>query len=234
MRSTITAPCIALAALTERIQFQERQTSQSRWSPAWLMTLALSVSACAHTPHAMPAKELAMDTYDAATATNPTLTPEEVGRRFLKLIGSVKSKQDITVEQVQEIMGLTFDQNPIYPSYSQSFGNGWSYSVRYAAEMPGDSWGIDLFFINDTDPFPEDMSPVCGLNFDHYHDALVQMNFRYRNGGKGKFPGTSQYDKDNFFIQIEPSVKQTPKGNPYPACIRQIRLIIPNPIPGHP
>jgi hypothetical protein len=175
-----------------------------------------------------------MNPSDATTATNPTLTPEEVGRRFLRLIGSVKSKEDLTVERVQEIMGLTLDQNPIYPSYSQSFGNGWSYSVRYAAEMPSDSWGIDLYFINDADPFPEDMSPVCGLNFDRYHDALIQMNFRYRNGGKNKFPGTSQYDKEDFFIQIEPSVKQTAEGNPYPTCIRQISLIVPNPIPGHP
>ena len=234
MRSSPTALRSALAAPTGHIQSYQRPTSLSRWSPAWLMTLALSVSACAHTPHAMPAKETAMNTPDATTATNSTLPPEEVGRRFLKLVGSVKSKEDITVERVQEIMGLTLDQNPIYPSYSQSFGNGWSYSVRYAAEMPGDSWGIDLYFINGVDPFPEDMSPVCGLNFDHYHDALVQMNFRYRNGGKDKFPGTSQYDKDNFFVQIEPSVKQTPEGNPYPACVRQISLIVPNPIPGHP
>lgn len=233
MKSLTLLPRMALAEPTGPI-YTRCPNNLSRWSSVWLITIALSVSACAHARHAMVAKEPATTTPDTTKALDPTLTAEEVGRRFLKLIGSMKSKQDITVERVQEIMELTLDQNPIYPSYSQSFGNGWSYSVRYAAEMPGDGWGVDLYFINDVDPFSENMSPVCGLNFDYYHDALVQMNFRYRNGGKGKFPGTTQYDKNGFFVQIEPSVKQAPEGNSYPACVRKIGIIVPNPILGHP
>jgi len=169
----------------------------------------------------------------ADAALNPAQSAEEIGRRFLKLLGAVSSKSDITVEHVQEVLGLTLDSDPIYPSYTQSLGDDWFYSIRYAIEMPGQSRGVELAFENETDPFPQRF-PFCNVSYDDYHIALTRMGFRYRRGGDGKFPGINEYDKDDFYVQIVPEVRQSTEGKAHPACVRKIGLFVPNHIPGHP
>ncbi|MGO4262738.1 hypothetical protein AB4Y92_19340, partial [Lysobacter sp. TAB13] len=42
----------------------------------------------------------------------PELTPEEVGRRFLKLIDGLKSFDELSVERLQEVMRLRLTPSP--------------------------------------------------------------------------------------------------------------------------
>ena len=170
---------------------------------------------------------------EANTSPNPAPTAEEVGKRFLKLIGSVESTEDITVEHVEGIMELTLDSDPIYPTYSHELGNGWSYSVRYAIEVPGNTWGVELTFNNEVEPFPQ-FFPFCSPSYDDYHRELMRMGFRYRRGGNEVFPGTNAYDKDRFYVQIVPEIRQPPDGKAYPACVRKIGLFVADATPGHP
>ena len=58
----------------------------------------------------------ATDTFRPHTlAEYPELTPEEMGRLFLKLIDSLKSSNDLTLERLQAVMQLTMTSTPEAP-----------------------------------------------------------------------------------------------------------------------
>ena len=77
-----------------------------------------------------------MTTSDATTATNPTLTAEGVGKRFLRLLEDVKSRSDLTIEHLQGVMGLTFKDSPNGLFYTQPLGSGWLYVISLGHETP--------------------------------------------------------------------------------------------------
>jgi hypothetical protein len=224
MRSSHTALHLALAAPSGRIQFRKSPTDRSRWSSIWLMTLALSVSACAHTPHALPAKEPAMNTPDATTATNPTLTAEDVGKRFLKLIGTLRSPDDLDEALVKQIMGLTLKPSAMGSLINQPLTGDWVYVLYLVPESPGRKKGVILEFINKADR-GADMSPVCGLNFEGYHNALKEMGYQeqmqYDEIGRLTH---IVYRKDDFLIGLTPELKSFSDGKAYPTCVQRIGL----------
>ncbi len=199
-----------------------------RWGG--LLTLALSLSACAHAPHSTPVKDSVMTTSDAEPATNPTLTAEEAGRRFLTLIESIKSRSDLTVEHVQAVMGLALKDGREAKFHTQSLGDGWVYSVALHPEKrPGDRIAIALEFIEKSDRFA-DMSAICGLTFEDYHKALKAMgyydHFAYDqiDGQVGRLLGV-EYWKEGYSVSILPEVKRFSDGKVYPTCVRSIRLL---------
>lgn len=119
----------------------------------------------------------------------PELTPEEIGRRFLKLIDSLKTSDDLTLEHMQEVMRLRLTPTPGAPS---AFFNmilpesGWYYNVVYYDDPRSHRKNASYNFLNDTHDqmrdgvqvkgYP-DMTPVCGLDFNAYVSALKQMGF---------------------------------------------------------
>lgn len=170
----------------------------------------------------------AMTTTEANTAANPTLGAAEVGRRFLKLLESLKSRNDITVERVQEVMGLTLKQGPSGPFYSQPLGGDWFYVVSMGHETPpGQRVGASLEFINKADRFA-DMSSICGLSFEDYHNTL--KSFGYLDGFRydeiGRLSGVD-YRRGDFYIGITPEVKGFADGKAYPTCVQRIGLLTP-------
>lgn len=171
-----------------------------------------------------------MTTSDAEPAINPTLTAEEVGRRFLTLLEGVKSRSDLTAEHVQAAMGLTLKDSPNGPFHTQSLGDGWVYSVALHPEKrPGDSIALELQFIEQSDRFA-DMSAICGLTFEDYHNALKAMGYRdvfqydQIDGQIGRLISVD-YQKDDFFVSILPEVKRFSDGKVYPTCVRRIGLL---------
>jgi hypothetical protein len=199
-----------------------------RWGG--LLTLALSLSACAHAPHSTPVKDSVMTTSDAEPAINPTLTAEEVGRRFLKLLEGVKSRSDLTAEHVQAAMDLVLKDSPNGPFHTQPLGDGWLYVFSLRMETPpGNSISLNLEFIDKADRFA-DMSAICGLTFEDYHNALKAMGYRdifqydQIDGQVGRLIGVD-YQKDGFFVSIQPEVKRFSDGKVYPTCVRRIGLL---------
>jgi hypothetical protein len=227
MRRTPTAAGLALAGRTRA------QTSPSApWPMRWggLLILAYSLCACAHTPHSTPVKDSVMTTSDGGPAVNPTLTAEEVGRRFLKLLEGVKSRSDLTAEHVQAAMGLALKDSTNGPFHTQSLGDGWVYSVSLHPEKrPGDSIALELQFIEQSDRFA-DMSTICGLTFEDYHNALKAMgyydHFAYDqiDGQVGRLLGV-EYWKEGYSVSILPEVKRFSDGKVYPTCVRSIGLL---------
>ncbi|MGO4263839.1 hypothetical protein AB4Y92_25050, partial [Lysobacter sp. TAB13] len=90
-----------------------------------LFSALVALSACSHSttpPVSMPGKEAAAmkaNSPDTAGSPHPhaleefpELTPEEVGRRFLKLIDGLKSFDELSVERLQEVMRLRLTPSP--------------------------------------------------------------------------------------------------------------------------
>ena len=148
------------------------------------VSCALALPACATASQASSPENgaSAMAAGNATPATKPLpFSAEEIGKRFLKLIEGLVSRDDLSLERIREVMGVALP--PVRPgdmatgAWSRELGGGWRYGFRYVAESPSLKEGVGLSFQHDNDEFA-DMSAVCTLDFDYYHDALVAFGFR--------------------------------------------------------
>lgn len=161
------------------------------------LALGIAMTACAHTPSgslspASPSKEPdamnapATDAYRPHTLDEfPDLTPEEIGRRFLKLIDSLKTSNDLTLGKLQEVMQLRLIPTP---GASSAFFNmylpnsGWYYNVVYYDDPQLHRKNASYNFLSDArDQVHEkglpDISPVCGIDFNAYVTELKKIGF---------------------------------------------------------
>ena len=165
-----------------------------------ILALTISLCACAQ-PSLLTAQDTAaMSTSDKPNfrnhtlAENPDLTPEEMGRRFLKLIDSLHSFNDLTLERVQGFMRI-----PMYNigANRHNFGmhlpeSGWYYDLGYVDDHQGpDSKYASYEFTNKAEY--ADMEPVCGMDFDAYDAALRAMGFKAM-GFKEERPDSASYN----------------------------------------
>lgn len=145
---------------------------------ALLLTLC-ATSACAHTPLPVAAKEPApMTDPTAAPAGNPHLSVEEVGKRFLRLLDSIHTRDDITKERIERVMGVPLSLATDGASYYivQKINEDWIFSFNFYLDGVVTKKGVELNFVNRHSRFA-DMKSVCPLNFDYYHNALKEMGF---------------------------------------------------------
>nr|WP_239692171.1 hypothetical protein [Xanthomonas floridensis] len=159
-----------------------------RFSRAALLFLtALNVpalGACAHTV-SQPSKPLAKEHADmtlpeAVTADRITLSVEEIGNRFLKLIEGLKSRDDLSPERIRDVMGITLkkpEAGRLAVGYwSADLADGWRYAFTYVPESPSLLKGVDLTFQNSADDGAS-MFAICSLDFNHFDKALRAMGF---------------------------------------------------------
>lgn len=112
----------------------------------------------------------------------PDLTPEELGRRMLKLIDGLQSFDELSLERVQEVMRLPLHKMP--SGTSHAFGmhlpaSDWYYVFDYDnTPQDPDSKGVTYRFSNKNKS--ADMEPVCAMDYDAYVKALKSMGFRER------------------------------------------------------
>lgn len=114
----------------------------------------------------------------ASVADNPALSVEEIGRRFLRLFEGLESRDDLTLEYVERIVGVKLepsDDGTTY-NYVQRQDGGWRYSFAYRAKHLKLKNAVSLKFVHRTDEYAE-MTPVCALNFEHYRRELERMDF---------------------------------------------------------
>ncbi|KRG71209.1 hypothetical protein ABB29_04440 [Pseudoxanthomonas dokdonensis] len=144
---------------------------------------------CAHAGPASdsaPGREAAAMTHSTdATSANPQLSAEEVGKRFLKLIEGLESRDDLSLERIKDVMGLSLRNyesrsNDFY-AYSQLLEDDWYFSVDYLEPSPSSMRGVGLSFGK---PFPAEFesnpmpASLCVLDFEHYRDALTAIGYR--------------------------------------------------------
>ena len=123
----------------------------------------------------------------SSLAEYPEVTPEELGRRFLKLLDSINSVEELSLDYVRNIMQVPLQ---LTPSRSYDFSihlpdSGWYYRfsynekpIHYDAPVHQSQKGIRLDFEN-YDNRNADMAPVCGMDFAAYAAALTAMGFSY-------------------------------------------------------
>lgn len=152
-----------------------------------LSTACIALSACAHAPSqpaaAASSESTVMSSTDAfkpsLASDYPNITPEEMGRRFLKLVDGLKTVDELTPDYVAEKTGLPLKFAPAGKAYSFTLhepASGWYYGLEYY-QSPAAGWKTaSLEFNNPADP-TADMAPVCGLDFDGYAAALKRMGF---------------------------------------------------------
>ncbi|MBD7923978.1 hypothetical protein [Xanthomonas bonasiae] len=162
-----------------------------------VLSLGIAMTACAHKPSesplpASPSKELAAmnapatDAYRPHTLDEfPELTPEEIGQRFLKLIDSLKSIEELSFERLQGAMRLRFTPTP--ETHGGFFTmhlpeSGWYYGLSYYDDPELKRKSITYQFTNrpagqENNDDGADMAPVCGMDFYAYVAELKKMGF---------------------------------------------------------
>lgn len=151
--------------------------------------LACLVSACAH-PVA-PSQDNAVPTppqprYPGLHMQDevPDMSPELMGRRFLQLVDSLQRYEQLTFDHVQQVTGLTLVGERGYPGPQFNVrmpDSRWHYRLGFSENQSNpDRTMVELDFLHREDPSVVDMAPVCALDFDAYHRALLAMGFHVR------------------------------------------------------
>jgi hypothetical protein len=106
------------------------------------------------------------------------LSAEDIGKRFLKLIERLQSRQDLSLERVQAVTGLTLEasESGSFFGYSQKLDGGWSYTFTFIPEAPSIKKGVGLDF-NRANDRSSDMASICSIDFERYRNALKSLGF---------------------------------------------------------
>lgn len=166
-----------------------------------------------------------MITTETAAANNPTA--DEIGKRFLKLIEELESRNDLTLKRVQDVLGVALQRHDDSGFYHHGWRleNGWGLGVFLYDESPGHNRRVSLGI----DQFGESMpSSTCALDFERYHNALKVMGFYDSpvHGELGQLEYWRYFKPDDLVFQIIPqhAVPIVP-GVPGPLCIRSIDML---------
>lgn len=171
-----------------------------------------------------------MNTPDATTATNPTLTSEAVGKRFLSLIDRLNANGDITLGQLAEAMNVPVAQmEPRHNGYSAALplSESWLYALELWQETASSPWAsIVLKFDNADYHEYADFAAVCGMTLREYQDAFKTRGFQEKldvdNAGRLL---AANYTADNFFIVVKPGLKNGQDDRANPSCVQRIELM---------
>ncbi len=199
-----------------------------RWSG--LLTLVLSLAACAHTPHTMPVKETVMTTPDTAAATNPTLAAEHTGKRFLKLIERLNAGESLALGALAEAMGVPVaEMEPRHNGFSAAvpLDDHWSYALELWQDSASAPWAaINLQFDHADDHEYADFSPVCGMSLAAYREAFRASGYAEKidRDTDGRLLAVS-YATDRMFIVLMPGMKASDQDKSNPSCVRRIELM---------
>lgn len=119
-------------------------------------------------------------------AEHPELTPDEIGRRFLKLIDSLKSFNELSTDRVRQVMRL-----PMVYASEEDGGFlamtlpkfAWNYIFSYSVdpkyrrytnakfEFRHEKERVDVRLL-------EDISPVCGMDFNAYEATRYERGIQ--------------------------------------------------------
>ncbi|MBN8499543.1 MAG: hypothetical protein J0M19_00100 [Sphingomonadales bacterium] len=158
------------------------------------------------------------------SADAPSTSAEAVGRKFLAMIASLKSPDDLSEEVVERAMGVPLEPGPGGPFASRPLVDDWVYVIVFVEQSPGRRKGAILEFINKSDR-GADLSAVCELGFADYRDALIGMGFSEAplTDELGRINHVS-YHKGDLAIGITPELRVDTDGKAKPTCVRRIGL----------
>lgn len=116
---------------------------------------------------------------------------EEIGRRVLKLIESIRSAQDLAPERIEQIVGIQVERNDEDPNiygFGGASSDQWAYSLVSTPEKLGEKPTSIRFALSPAASASDQPKPLCKMSFDDYVQALVAAGFSSRP--MGTFPGS--------------------------------------------
>jgi hypothetical protein len=168
-------------------------------------------------------------------AEHPELTPEEIGRRLLRLIDSLKSFDELSDDRVRQMMRLPFvdatDEHGGFFAITLPTPN-WLYGFIYSVNPKyRELTSAKLYFSSENErinsSLTEDMESVCGLDFNDYETALNGMGFKREHASYDELGrlGALQYVRGGVRVQIIPRREaNTPDTKLNHACVRSISI----------
>lgn len=118
------------------------------------------------------------------TAVATPITAEEIGRRVLKLIDSIRSARDLAPEHIAQQTGLEVERNANDPhlyGFGGSLGEDWMYNLVSTPQRQGEApTSLRFSFDDQTDGGNGDPAEICGLDFQDYRAALTAAGFDFK------------------------------------------------------
>jgi hypothetical protein len=153
-----------------------------------LVTGALVVSACApiHSSPSSAKENAAMTVETSAVAESAALSAQDISKRVLAMIESIRNVGDLSPEAIEKHTGLKVSINPDDRNdygVTGKLTDEWYYGLRSMSAEPGKTPNRLIFQFNDQTHADADMSPVC-VPFEDYDQALTAAGFtakRQRN-----------------------------------------------------
>lgn len=109
------------------------------------------------------------------------MTADEIGRRVLKLIDSLRSMQDLAPEHIEHETGIKVEFNADDPNvygFGGQLTDDWTYNLISTPEKIGAKPSSLRFSFDDqTDDGEADPAPICGLDFQDYSRTLTSAGF---------------------------------------------------------
>lgn len=113
-------------------------------------------------------------------ATEAPITAEDIGRRVLKLIVTLRSVEDLAPERIEEATGIKVEFNDedrnIY-GFGGKLTDQWSYSLVSTPDKLGEKPSSLRFSFDDTSQKQADPAPICTLRFEDYSQAMTAAGF---------------------------------------------------------
>lgn len=116
----------------------------------------------------------------SSLSEHPDLTPEEVGRRFLRLLDDLESTEALTAEAVASKTGLPLKYAPLgkVHAFIVNLPNSpWYYGVTYNDRKQRKA--VELEYTHEGDALPAG-APLCGLELDTVAAELKAEGFVLR------------------------------------------------------
>jgi hypothetical protein len=114
------------------------------------------------------------------SAVATPINAEEIGRRVLKLIDSIRSAQDLAPEHIERQTGMSVERNASDPNIYGFGGNltdAWAYNLVSTPQKQGQKPTSLRFSFDDQTSGKADPADICGLDFQDYSQALKSAGF---------------------------------------------------------
>jgi hypothetical protein len=149
--------------------------------------LGFALAGCAATSASTRPPTVAQEPSMSAVTT--PITAEDIGRRVLKLIDSIRNAQDLAPEHIENVMGVAVEYNDedrnIY-GVSGKLDDGGSYSLVSTPEKLGEK--PKRFALKPAEAGEVHGQAACKMTFEDYERALLESGFSGRP--MRPFPGS--------------------------------------------
>lgn len=159
------------------------------------------------------------------TVTDATMNAEEIGRRVLKLIGSLRDARDLAPGKIEQETGLRVEFNAADPNvygFGGRLDDDRSYSLVSTPDTLDEKPTSLRFSFDAEDGDGADPDSVCTPSFEAYSAALHDLGFA--SEPLRAYPGSYSRYFTRGDISVTAYADRDPAGDGVRACLA--RLII--------